>query len=781
MTSTRGTGTSGHIRRNLAAIRGPKRRSSNQPNPHEVLRQKLKQAPGHSTLAHETRRKVEVAVAELEEKLEGRGYDKETIESMTQRLREKLLGRGEEETAEARDEEVRELSAPEKLNDEAENGERGFGGRAVKLRELQEHRSRRLREAMGLATDYVEGSAFKHMKNKRDGKQGEGAGDDLDEEREEAPDKKPSEDVGVAGANDTAVATKGKSVMNKRDATDADNVRSVSSPSSISSGSERGKDAYDNPDDINDLGEPRSRNREDRSDVAKLDEGKRPDIENRNGFEDPDRRHERHDQDESHKVHAFEGKPRNGMSTKDNEPIDFSSLRKSREKRIEANIPNDSYEKASHPEQSESESEGLEKPQDEKLQRVRSPRDNHGTDRAEELKKSGSKTRPNDAWSKDKVTDLLTTSRSKEGLKKEKGRDHEAQQFDDPVDQRGKERYDEPSRHSRDDYRLEGRVRGSSLRSRSRSRRGTPSPTRRSPHRDEATSSRSPSPRRARYREETSRERLKSSPPGGYADRERRHREYNESPVRRNSLRRRSRSRDQYDRRTKRSYSSDSSGWSSRSSSRTRSPYARNRRSPSPYRSRKRERDERDSRSNYKASGRRGSSEYNRRYDDRHDDRHDDRYGDRRGREDFDDGSYVRRNEGYDERRSRRYSGRHDEGADRDSYRGRESKRAAYNSPYETRSESPPPKRRRYRSRYPRRERTPDRYDGHQDDRARSPDRSYGNAPKDRSRARSPGNSYDEKPRSSRRHGEVGRLREDSRPGYGGYEEGRKVDGITGD
>lgn len=162
--TTRGTGTSGHVQRNVAAIRNQRRRTSTETrrSTHETLRQLLKRNKSGSAaiLAHESQRKVEVAVAELEEDLHERGYDQETIDKMKQRLRDDLENRGEQEqhTASRRDLEDKDI------------GKRAVNNlQSHKVTEIQQHRNERLKEAFGIAPEYEDDWFIKS--NEKNGKE----------------------------------------------------------------------------------------------------------------------------------------------------------------------------------------------------------------------------------------------------------------------------------------------------------------------------------------------------------------------------------------------------------------------------------------------------------------------------------------------------------------------------------------------------------------------------------------------------------------------------------
>ncbi|PXF41690.1 Pre-mRNA-splicing factor CWC21 [Gracilariopsis chorda] len=90
ITTTRGTGTSGHVQRNVAALRPQKQRSSRPPFKQTAA---YPRALPPALAAHERRRAVEVAVAELHDELVARQYDSSTITFMKDRLRRDLLSR----------------------------------------------------------------------------------------------------------------------------------------------------------------------------------------------------------------------------------------------------------------------------------------------------------------------------------------------------------------------------------------------------------------------------------------------------------------------------------------------------------------------------------------------------------------------------------------------------------------------------------------------------------------------------------------------------------------
>ncbi|CAN8075350.1 unnamed protein product [Agarophyton chilense] len=134
LTSTRGTGTSGHVQRNVAALRPQPMRSAR-----HTRKAPSQPRPLPPALAeHERRRAVEVAVAELHDELVARRYDEHTIRFMEKRLRQDLLSRDSHERA---------APAPPAAG--------------ASLSHLVRHRNDALRAALNVSEHYVPGDAFR--------------------------------------------------------------------------------------------------------------------------------------------------------------------------------------------------------------------------------------------------------------------------------------------------------------------------------------------------------------------------------------------------------------------------------------------------------------------------------------------------------------------------------------------------------------------------------------------------------------------------------------------
>lgn len=71
--TARGSGTNGFIQRNLSYIRPSRVLQFSQKNEVEIMEPKIKQQD-KSILEHQARREIEVALLELEEKMEEQGF-----------------------------------------------------------------------------------------------------------------------------------------------------------------------------------------------------------------------------------------------------------------------------------------------------------------------------------------------------------------------------------------------------------------------------------------------------------------------------------------------------------------------------------------------------------------------------------------------------------------------------------------------------------------------------------------------------------------------------------
>ncbi|CAI6092261.1 hypothetical protein V2G26_020880 [Clonostachys chloroleuca] len=146
LSTPRGSGTSGYVQRNLAHIK-PRDYGAPYPKDLDSLRHKQRQ-PDKAILEHDRKREVEVKVFELRDKLEEEEVDEDEIEDRCDALRKKLLA-------------------------EMNSGRRGAGPRRP-FKEHQVHEmadakikeSERLRKALGISSDYQEGSHWKKQEER---------------------------------------------------------------------------------------------------------------------------------------------------------------------------------------------------------------------------------------------------------------------------------------------------------------------------------------------------------------------------------------------------------------------------------------------------------------------------------------------------------------------------------------------------------------------------------------------------------------------------------------
>ncbi|KAH7143951.1 cwf21 domain-containing protein [Dactylonectria macrodidyma] len=146
LSTPRGSGTSGYVQRNLAAMR-PRDFGAPYPKDLDSLRHKQRQ-PDKGILEHDRKREVEVKVFDLRDKLEEDEVDEDEIERQCDELRQKLLA-------------------------EMNSGRKGSGLRKT-FKEHQVHEmadakikeSERLRRALKISANYEEGSHWKRQEER---------------------------------------------------------------------------------------------------------------------------------------------------------------------------------------------------------------------------------------------------------------------------------------------------------------------------------------------------------------------------------------------------------------------------------------------------------------------------------------------------------------------------------------------------------------------------------------------------------------------------------------
>jgi hypothetical protein len=164
LTTPRGSGTSGYVQRNLSALKPRQHHTAGQPYPPRSSEPLHRQRqPDQAILKHEREREVEVQVLELRDKLEDEGLEEEEIDEKCEALRKELL---------------------DEIEGGGGKGGKDVGGKAGKgkLKSYQVHEmaeeklkeQERLRRAVGIGKDYVEGSYWERRDREAQRKMGGG-------------------------------------------------------------------------------------------------------------------------------------------------------------------------------------------------------------------------------------------------------------------------------------------------------------------------------------------------------------------------------------------------------------------------------------------------------------------------------------------------------------------------------------------------------------------------------------------------------------------------------
>ena len=143
--TARGSGTNGYVQRNTAFI--PKGREDVKFKTEEDIKRleaSANREPNQGILDHERKRKLEVKCMELEEVLEEQGYTEAEVEEKVSAYRKMLMSKEVSKKAFAETDE--------------------FGRPVLKethqIAEAQKEKNRRLKDAFGISSNFVEGSSF---------------------------------------------------------------------------------------------------------------------------------------------------------------------------------------------------------------------------------------------------------------------------------------------------------------------------------------------------------------------------------------------------------------------------------------------------------------------------------------------------------------------------------------------------------------------------------------------------------------------------------------------
>lgn len=140
LTTPRGSGTSGYVQRNLSHLK-PRDNFAPYPKDYDSLKHRQRK-PDKEILDHDRLREVEVKVFDLRDRLEDEGVDEEQIETQTSALRAKLTSASSSTPKSDRKGQFK----PHQVHELA----------AAKIEE-----SEKLRRALGIRSDYEEGSHWR--------------------------------------------------------------------------------------------------------------------------------------------------------------------------------------------------------------------------------------------------------------------------------------------------------------------------------------------------------------------------------------------------------------------------------------------------------------------------------------------------------------------------------------------------------------------------------------------------------------------------------------------
>uniref|UniRef100_A0AAG5D8D3 CWF21 domain-containing protein n=1 Tax=Anopheles atroparvus TaxID=41427 RepID=A0AAG5D8D3_ANOAO len=143
LTTPRGSGTNGHVQRNVAFVRPGKKENVNYRTEDDLakLDAQSNRQPNQGILDHERKRKIEVKCAELEEVLESQGLSQDEVRAKVELYRSKLMNQG---TIDLPKDEYGRLLVRETHH----------------IAQAQQEKNAKLREAFGISQYFVEGTSF---------------------------------------------------------------------------------------------------------------------------------------------------------------------------------------------------------------------------------------------------------------------------------------------------------------------------------------------------------------------------------------------------------------------------------------------------------------------------------------------------------------------------------------------------------------------------------------------------------------------------------------------
>lgn len=217
--SVRGAGTSGHVRRNAAAVKRPRSHSQQYAS---SARQQLAAVGAPALVVHQRRRQIELEVVQEDERLREQRLSSPEIASRTAALREQLLNHVPS---------VADASDGHDLNAELVPRVADVSG----IPQIDnDQRKERLREALKIPNTYEEGSAFRGMRNPDEANATERNA--VDEARVAAKEVKDEKQNGLESASSSSLLSQSSALSSS---SQSSSLSPSSSPSSSLSASSR--------------------------------------------------------------------------------------------------------------------------------------------------------------------------------------------------------------------------------------------------------------------------------------------------------------------------------------------------------------------------------------------------------------------------------------------------------------------------------------------------------------------------------------------------------------
>jgi hypothetical protein len=148
LSTPRGSGTSGYVQRNLSHLK-PRDRNASAPYSLDNFEKHKQRKPDAEILEHERKRRIEVKVFELRDRLEDEGVDEDEIDAQVEGLRRKLEA------------------------EEKKKGSQGRDARGLKSHQVHDlakakiEESERVRKAFGISENYEEGSHWRRQEERK--------------------------------------------------------------------------------------------------------------------------------------------------------------------------------------------------------------------------------------------------------------------------------------------------------------------------------------------------------------------------------------------------------------------------------------------------------------------------------------------------------------------------------------------------------------------------------------------------------------------------------------